>query len=45
MEKKLYMINQPAYIGLPKQTDFGTLSKEELAERQTILQYSVYSHV
>ena len=34
MEKKLSMINHPAYSGLPKQTDFGTLSK-----------YSVYSHV
>ena len=45
MEKKLSMINHPAYNGLPKQTDFGTLSKEELAERQSILKYSVYSHV
>ena len=45
MEKKLSMINHPAYNGLPKQTDFGTLSKEQLAERQSILQYGVYSHV
>ena len=45
MEKKLSMINHPAYDGLPKQTDFGTLSKEQLAERQSILNYSFYNHV
>jgi len=45
IEKKLSAINHPAYDGLPKQTDFGTLSKEQLAERQSILQYSIYNHV
>ena len=45
IEKRLSAINHPAYDGLPKQTDFGILSKEQLAERQSILQYSVYKHV
>ena len=39
------MINHPAYDGSLKQTDFGILTKEQLTDRQSILQYGIYRHV
>jgi hypothetical protein len=45
IEKKLSMIKHPAYEGLPKQTDFGTLTDEQIVARQNILNYKIYSHV
>ena len=52
--KILCDIAHPSYKGVdkdgetifkPKPNDFGTLTKEQLAERQSILQNSIYSNV
>ena len=37
--------NEGETIFTPKPNDFGTLTKEQLAERQSILQNSIYSNV